>query len=71
MVRCKPTKRERIDQWLHTKQVGYRFYAKQLGKALGLTTAEVAIYLQWHKMVQHLGNSLAEPNWEVVKGVGG
>ena len=67
-MRTKPTKRQRIDIWLKGKKKGFRFYAKNLGKALGLTTAEVVTYLQWHKdkTVRYLGNSLTEPNWEIV-----
>ena len=68
-MRTKPTKRERIDEWLRKQKVGYRFYARQLGNALNLTTAEVAIYLQWHKLVKNIGDYTTGPNWEIVRGV--
>jgi hypothetical protein len=67
MARSKPTKRERIDEWLRGKKEGYKFYAYQIGNALGLMTAEVVPYLKWNTMVKYLGESLAEPNWEIVR----
>jgi hypothetical protein len=65
-MRTRPTKRERIDEWLKGKKAGYRFYSKQLGDALGLSAMEVVPYLKWHKRIQLIGDCMKGPNWLVV-----
>lgn len=66
-MRTRPTKRERIDSWLKDKKAGYKFYARELGDALGLTAYEVAVYLKWHKRAMMIGDVYQRgPNWVVV-----
>ena len=68
MSNGRPTKRERIDAWIRSKEVGFKFYARQVARACKLETMEVSVYLKWHNSVERIGESMNGPNWVVVKG---